>query len=47
MAEQIHVVPVYKGAPEHKESPFCWCEPELVYVNQITGKEVWTHREVH
>lgn len=28
----------------HVESPDCWCEPELVYVDGENGNAVWVHR---
>jgi hypothetical protein len=30
---------------EHKTSSDCWCEPELDYVDPVTGDEVWVHRD--
>lgn len=44
MMEDIHVIPVFDGEPIHSESQDCWCEPELNYEDEITGKKVWSHR---
>lgn len=38
----IHVVPT-EGKP-HIESKECWCHPELTYKDEITNKEVWSHK---
>lgn len=35
--DPVHVVPEFKGEPEHEASKNCWCEPKLergVYVHQ-------------
>jgi len=40
--ENIHVVPT-EGRP-HEVSKNCWCEPEMTYKDDITGKEVWSHK---
>ena len=32
---------------DHINSPDCWCEPELEYVDPESGSEVWVHREIH
>ncbi len=42
--DDIHTVPVFEGEPEHECSPLCWCEPELFYVDDETGKRCWSHR---
>lgn len=38
-------VPRSKG--EHLEDAKCWCHPELSYIDEVTGTEVWAHRELH
>jgi len=35
------------GYRDHHPSKWCWCEPELEYVNPENGNEVWVHRESH
>ena len=40
--ENIHVVPT-QGKP-HVESKECWCHPKLIYKDEITNKEVWSHK---
>ena len=30
---------------EHVMSGDCWCNPELNYVDPVTGVEVWVHKE--
>jgi hypothetical protein len=32
------------GSAQHAASPDCWCEPELVHVED-DGSVVWCHRE--
>ena len=32
-------------AREHRSSGDCWCNPELNYVDPVTGVEVWVHKE--
>ena len=41
-ANQIAGAPV---AREHRTSGDCWCNPELNYVDPVTGVEVWVHKE--
>lgn len=31
----------------HAENGKCWCGPELVYRDEITGTEVWSHNQSH
>ena len=38
----IHVVPT--SGKEHLETKDCWCEPTLLYKDEFTGREVWTHK---
>ena len=45
-AERIHVYPTGPLEPEHDDSPNCWCEPEMEYLDEFTGAEVWVHRQV-
>lgn len=43
--ENIHVIPVNdKNRPPHIESQYCWCGPTLTYKDEVTKKEVWTHK---
>lgn len=44
----IHVMPNLPPTSPHAHicSVSCWCEPELGYVNEATGRKVWVHREV-
>lgn len=44
--KDIHVIPVFDKEPEHIESSDCWCEPELHYEDELTGKRVWSHRRI-
>lgn len=41
----VHVMPCFKGEPEHASSPDCWCEPELKedYTDQ-GGSKLYVHR---
>lgn len=32
---------------EHEQSDTCWCEPELIYLDDETNIPVYLHREVH
>ena len=31
----------------HICSENCWCEPELVYLDDETGNKLFVHREIH
>ena len=33
------------GEREHDASSDCWCNPELNYVDPVTGAKVWVHKE--
>lgn len=39
-----HVVPNFKGEPEHETRPDCWCEPDLDHENEDTGARLWVHK---
>jgi len=32
--------------PEHINTKFCWCEPELNFEDPETDSQVWVHREL-
>lgn len=40
---RYHVYPLSKV---HQQSEYCWCEPEMIYKDPDTGKEVWVHKEI-
>lgn len=40
----VHVMPVFEGEPDHEDSSKCWCDPELHHIDETTGNHVWTHR---
>lgn len=42
----IHVMPIDEFHP-HVDFVECWCEPELVYVDEISGNKVWLHKDIH
>lgn len=46
MSKNIDVFPTH--GPEHKTNGdgVCWCEPELHYLDPVTGIQVWTHKEI-
>lgn len=31
-------------APEHLDSPDCWCHPVMVFKDDDSGNEVWVHK---
>lgn len=31
----------------HISSVYCWCEPELAYIDPDTETEIWLHKERH
>lgn len=43
----VHVIPVFDGEPEHNQSPDCWCDPEIHYVDPVSGNMVYSHRRPH
>lgn len=44
-----HIMPVCVAGdtplPEHKESRFCWCSPQLAFEDYYTGDRVWQHSD--
>lgn len=43
MTNDVHVIPT--DAP-HECSEECWCEPELEYTDDESGRSVWVHKEL-
>lgn len=29
----------------HLDAPYCWCEPELNFVDEETHAKVWVHKD--
>lgn len=40
--QELHVA----HGPGHKDSPKCWCTPEVHYVDPDTDVTVWAHRRI-
>lgn len=46
-SKNIDVYPISPG-PDHQTNGDgkCWCEPELSYQDESTGKKVYLHKEI-
>lgn len=45
--EQKYPTKEYLDSLKHEESPDCWCFPEVIFVDPVTGNGILLHHYPH